>query len=73
MLGDKIAYGFAGIEPGSNHCGRDTGARNHRLAKTHRRIDLDQPPVPGSNGKLGGNSPMSTSDGSTSPFSEYMK
>ena len=39
----EIVYGFASIEPGSDDRRRDSGARHHRLAKTHRRIDLDQP------------------------------
>lgn len=42
IFGSEIAYRFAGIEPGSDHRSRDAGARDHRFAKTYRRIDLDQ-------------------------------
>jgi hypothetical protein len=33
----------SGVESGSDYRSRDTGSRNHRLAKSYRRIDLDQP------------------------------
>lgn len=42
IFGSEIVYGFAGIEPGSDDRSRDAGTRDYRLAKTHRRIDLDQ-------------------------------
>ena len=43
IFGSEIVYGFPGIESGSDDRSRDAGARDHRLPKTHRRIDLDQP------------------------------